>query len=384
MEYNFLLISGVTILVLVYYYLKKKTLYWAERGVPFVKPDLLLGNFRGISTKCHAGERWQSCYNELKNRKSPIGGVFFWTAPVAMVVDLDLLKNVFVKDFQYFRNHGTYLNECDDPLTGHMFSAVDDQWRDLRTKLSPTFTSGKMKMMFPTINAVADQFRDHLRELAGVNGSELQIKELLSQYTMDIICNTALGIEPNTMKNPNGEIREISKLIFAPSMWTVMKINFLLQFPELGKLFHIKQMDERVTKFFREMCSGIVKHREENSIQRNDFMHLLLQLKKTGRLEDDNSDSVVAEKLTFNELMAQVFLFFFAGYETSSSTMTFSLYELAKNPDVQERARREIEDVLAKHGGQMTYEAIMELNYIEQIINGNSCDQVIDGMSFKI
>lgn len=113
--------------------------------------------------------------------------------------------------------------------------------------------------------------------------------------------------------------------------------------------------------------NDIVQYRLENDVQRNDFLSLLIQIMNTGKLEGDNTD---LGKMTFNELAAQVFLFFIAGFETSSSTVTFAFYELALNPDIQERAREEVRDAMQRHGGALSYEAAMELKYIDQIING--------------
>ena len=69
-------------------------------------------------------------------------------------------------------------------------------------------------------------------------------------------------------------------------------------------------------------------------------------------------------------IAAQAFVFFLAGFETSSTTMTFCLYELACNPDIQARLREEIDSMLSKHGGEMTYEAIHEIQYLDKVING--------------
>jgi cytochrome P450 family 6 len=71
-----------------------------------------------------------------------------------------------------------------------------------------------------------------------------------------------------------------------------------------------------------------------------------------------------------NCLAAQAFVFFLAGFDTSSTTMTFCLYELAINPDIQEVLRNEIDTILEKHDGNMSYEAIQEMTYLEKVVAG--------------
>ncbi len=69
-------------------------------------------------------------------------------------------------------------------------------------------------------------------------------------------------------------------------------------------------------------------------------------------------------------LFQQAFLFFLAGFETSSTVMTFAMYELALNKEIQNKARDEIKNVLEKHQGIFSYEAMMDMEYITQILNG--------------
>jgi len=67
---------------------------------------------------------------------------------------------------------------------------------------------------------------------------------------------------------------------------------------------------------------------------------------------------------------AQAFLFFFAGFETSSSTMQFALYELALQPEIQKRVQAEIDESRKNNGGEITYEGLMQMDYLDRIVSG--------------
>ena len=76
--------------------------------------------------------------------------------------------------------------------------------------------------------------------------------------------------------------------------------------------------------------------------------------------------------ISMNCLAAQAFGFFFGGYETSSTTMTFCLYELSLHQDIQDRLREEIDVVLQKHDGKLTYEGIQEMEYLDKVVAGKA------------
>lgn len=366
MALNIVILFVIAILTLGYYYVRRQFNYWKVRGVPHLKPEFPMGNLSGVSTKYPMAEIWERHYRELKG-KGPIGGIFFLTAPAAMALDLDLLKNVFVKDFQHFYDRGMYVNEKNDPLSAHLFNLEGPKWRSLRAKLSPTFTSGKMKMMHPTIMATAFQFEDHLVQLAGGKTTEVELKELLAEFTTDVIGSAAFGIECNSMKNPNSEFRLNGKKVFENTPLRMLKMIFLLNFQKIGNFLGMRFTADGVTDFFMGLLRETVKYREDNNVHRNDFLSLVMQIKNQGRLEGEKED---LGKISFNEMAAQVFLFFIAGFETSSSTMTFAFYELSLNQEIQERARKEVAEVLKRHNGEWSYEAALELTYIDQIING--------------
>jgi cytochrome P450 family 6 len=65
-------------------------------------------------------------------------------------------------------------------------------------------------------------------------------------------------------------------------------------------------------------------------------------------------------------------MFLAAGYETSGTTLSYALYELALHPDIQSRLREEIKQVLGKHHGQLTYEGIHEMSYLDMVVSGEN------------
>jgi cytochrome P450 family 6 len=68
---------------------------------------------------------------------------------------------------------------------------------------------------------------------------------------------------------------------------------------------------------------------------------------------------------------AQAMVFFFAGFETSSSNLSFAFMELARHPELQRTARRHIEEVLERYDGQVTYQSLKEMTYLDWILQGS-------------
>lgn len=233
-------------------------------------------------------------------------------------------------------------------------------------------------MMFGTIAVCSEDLINVLRDHTVIH-DPVDIRDVLSRFTIDVVGRCAFGIECNTLKNPQSEFREHGQKFFDPK--GVDKIRSTIGFAlpsKLLKAFHARQTSPEVETFFMSVMKETVSYREENNIHRNDFMHLLLQLKNRGELSDDEtlqikgnrSISNSSGRLTFNELAAQCFGFFIAGFETTSSTMTFALLELAMNQDIQEKLRKEILTILKKFDGKICYEAMMEMKYLNMVIHG--------------
>ncbi|XP_058819736.1 cytochrome P450 6a8-like [Topomyia yanbarensis] len=350
---------------LAFYWVGRRYAYWKQRGVPYVEPSFPFGNITQMR-KRHIALLMQDAYLQLKDCGKKFGGVFFFINPVAIILDLDFAKDVFVKDFQYFHDRGVYSNERGDPISAHLVTMEGTKWKNLRAKLTPTFTSGKMKMMYPTITGVAEEFRKCMQVEAD-NGGEVEMKEFLARFTTDVIGTCAFGLECNSLSDPDAKFRQMGRKALAMTPMGFLRRIFSVTFRDLAKALNIKIVDPEVSNFFMNAVRDTIEYREKNKIQRNDFMDLLIKLKNAEPIDDGTPEQL--GRLTFNEIAAQAFVFFLAGFETSSTAMSYCLYELAKNQELQDKARKNVEEVLARNDGKMTYEAVHEMRYIENCIN---------------
>jgi len=92
-----------------------------------------------------------SIYQELKPL-GPVGGFYNYLDPVAIITDLDLLKQIMIKDFAFFTDRGNYHNISNDPVSGHLINLEGEDWKFMRSNLSPGFSTGKLKLILPIID----------------------------------------------------------------------------------------------------------------------------------------------------------------------------------------------------------------------------------------
>lgn len=163
----------------------------------------------------------------------------------------------------------------------------------------------------------------------------------------------------------------------------------LQKLPFISHYFNVGILDKGITKFFRSIIVEMMETRKANNIHRPDMINILMQV-RDGWLERTSTDAakeasvdgfatvhesnvgkaVVTRKWTDDELNAQCFLFFFAGFETSSTILSFAAYELLINPDIQQRLYEEIADTEEELQGKgLAYDAIQKMKYMDQVVS---------------
>src|SRR5687768_15344915 len=135
--------------ILLWYFLnnkngKSKSNYWKERGFPQLSE---LSLFEVMTGKKTTGQLDLENYAKLGDEKC--GGIMeFGKNPVLYIKDLDLARDIFIKDFDHFFDHRDLASS--EPLFNEgLFSLTGQKWKNMRTFLTPTFTSGRIRRMFP-------------------------------------------------------------------------------------------------------------------------------------------------------------------------------------------------------------------------------------------
>ncbi|GAB0098743.1 Cytochrome P450 [Sergentomyia squamirostris] len=348
-----------------YLYIQHIYSYWAKRNVKYAKPIFPFGNLKdSMLLKTSVQEVFNEIYRSTDEK---ILGIYTADKPALLVRDPGLLRLILIKDFQHFHDRGVYSNESIDPLSGHLFSINGEKWKNLRSKLTPTFTSGKLKAMFSTFLDCGKSLEEFITKH---EDQEIETRDLMARYATNIIASVAFGLDTDTIINPQDKFRALGRKFFDPTLKTIVRLACLTLLPHLGKLFRIKSVENDYEQFIFSIVRETMVFREKNNVQRKDFMQLLLQLKNTGKVDSDDNWNIQAtgnnvNTLTFGELAAQAHVFFVAGFETSAASISFCLYELAKNPTIQAKVQAEIDELIKKHNGEITYELVMETKYLE-------------------
>ncbi|KAJ9581448.1 hypothetical protein L9F63_023380 [Diploptera punctata] len=372
---------GIILVSCVYLYYRNVFNFWKKKGVKYVEPVIPFGNSKELlMLRKSLAEFFKGFYDAFPNE--PYMGIYEFNKPALLIRDPELIRQVLIKDFVHFQDRGVTYDEELEPLSAHLLFLTGSRWKNLRAKLTPTFTSGKIKMMYHLMEECAQQLKQSLDKPA-TNQQMMEMKEVMAKFTTDVIGTCAFGLQFNAIENEDSEFRKMGRRVFTSSFRDTLVRIIRTVCPSVLSLLKIKVMPQDIEDFFVGAVKETVEYREKNNYIRNDFMQLLIQLKNKGRVHHDDvvvenlkNGSIyeeIHEKATdidFSDklLTAQAFIFFLAGFETSSTTLSFCLYELALNPDIQDKLRDSIKAVVNKHGGKVTYDSLNDMPYLDKVV----------------
>lgn len=368
------LLGIVSFIVTVYIYTRYKQTTFTRNGIYQKPPTFLFGDL-GAFAKHGAGY----LNSDLVKEHGKIFGSYFGNIPTLNIADTDIIKEIMVKQFSNFTDRwqiGSSNKESvwDSAIT----SAKGEHWRFLRSTLSPSFTSGKMRYMTTFINKCLDNLTEILEEKRQEQGEGFDIGPILRGYTMDAICSTGFGMDVNSQRNPDNPFIKHAKMIVEQNFTGNPLVLFALFFPDLPSILlpsNQRMFAREPFDFFKAATESAIKERQKDNTQHRDLLQLMINSNLKGDKDDinekDSNDVVLNETerrgLTDTEVAMNSMLFMLAGYDTTATTLEWLVYDLVLHPEVQDKLFEEIESEIGQD--RPNYDTAFKLKYMDMVVN---------------
>ncbi|XP_072941991.1 probable cytochrome P450 6a13 [Epargyreus clarus] len=362
----------VIVIVILIYWSKGKYTYWTKRNVKYEPPLPFFGNHLPILCgKQTYPEIYSKLYTQYNEERYV--GYYKGKVPELVIRDPELLKHIFSIDFSHFHARGLGRDSKVEPLMLNLFSIDGDSWKLLRHELSPAFTISKIRSMFPVVIQCAEKLQS-VADALTQNGEDVDVCNLMARFSIDLIGACGFGIDMNAINTEKSLFVEVGQMIFTKSTWQMLLYALRDMFPDNKFINNIPIARDAIRKTILEIVN-IVRDQRRNdaSSKHNDFMDLLLKLESKGKMygqslkEKDRNGLPKQVEITFDEicLAAQLFIFFAAGFETSSTATSFTLHQLAYHPNIQYEIQAQIDDILKKYDGKLCYDSVSEMSLLE-------------------
>lgn len=295
-------------------------------------------------------------------------GMYYFRKPILVIRDPEMLKQVFVKQFnnfedRYLLGEGTFINVV---VRRGLFFESGTDWSRIRRIMSPTFSSGKLKQLVHHINRTSHDLVDNFSKNSRIRDG-IDAKTFFGAFTLDVIAGLAFGLEINSQSNFDIPFIKNAKNLMTFKTMNKIKVSLAGCFPMLFPLFerlNVGFFDSQACGYFEEYIGAMLAKRKNQPLNEKsiDFLQFLLNA------EAEEDCGFNERKLSLKEIVGQCVVFIIAGYETTATTLQYMAYELARNKSVQENVRKEIKQIVGE-SEDPTYEQIQSMKYTSAVLS---------------
>ncbi|XP_015791549.1 cytochrome P450 3A16 [Tetranychus urticae] len=333
------------------FYVKKKHSYWERQGIKGPKPLFLVGTtFAGVDKPIVEANR--DFYKKFGN----LYGLYDGLQAHLVVGDPELLRHICVKDFHIFPQgfHFPSLHEIEKSFLINLYG---EKWKRIRTLLTPTFSTGKIKRMFNLMKICNKDAQLQLKNLTKSGEAQFDPKYFWGRYNMDVIAKCCFATNLDVYSNEEDVFLRNFIEFFQGNP---LKLLCAAVFPGwFSRLLKLSLFPPKNLEFLRDLTLTLIENRKNGQNKADDFLQTLIDLETSTEDGDLNK-----AKLSTDEIVGASMISLVAGYETTSTLLTWSCYRLAKNPDIQEKLYQQISEVDLDD-----YETLNSLSYLDAVIS---------------
>lgn len=342
-------------------------------------------------------------YQESKPLGPVVGFSDFFSSKGCNIIDLEMVRNVMVKDFDHFVNRrSVQTQEANLYFKKMLFAVEGDQWKGIRNKLSPTFTTGKIRKMFPIFLRSSENMTTYVQRHVGQVGGDFNFATAFPKYAMDVIASCAFGVDSKCFDTSlqSGQMstfEEMGKRFqFTLKPFDIVKFMLMFVAPKIADYFKLEVMDPVPQNYFASVIRDVMKRRKETGERQEDFLQLMMDVQQGIVKEDDDTNEVMygtteksllsemsakekTFKMTFDDddIIANCLLFMLGGFDTTQSLLLFAVYQFALEQEEQDKVLAEVKRVMDKDG-KLTYEAVQDMTYLDMFLNGMLFNKLIN------
>ncbi|TDG50951.1 hypothetical protein AWZ03_002606 [Drosophila navojoa] len=302
------------------------------------------------------GDLFKEIYADARIQHAKLAGFYVFQTPALMLRDPELINLVLIKQFNSFLNRYEAADARHDPMGALTLPlAKYPVWRESRRCMSQMFSSGRMKQrMYPLMQQVLHELEQHLdRRMGGRSEQVLPLSEMCQLYTTDVTGRLFYSWDVGGLRHGESLLRDQTKQLLHPNLTKVLHFMCIFFLPQWTWLLRAKVFAAGYARFMRQLVERQLRQRcqKRNPLADVDLLGLLEPLQRT-----QHSD--------FTASQAGIILL--AGFETSSALLGFTLYELAKQPALQRRLKRELTTAFGQNA-QLSYETASTLPYLKMV-----------------
>ena len=339
----------------------------------------------------------------LQKWTADYGDVFkYFTGRVGWVVvsHPDMVQQITGREFAHFHDRGLPVisvggGKLKEFFNKQLLFVTGKDWEILRSSLQPVFQPKVLDQHAPEITRLAQELMGKFEKISQA-GVSCNVYPQLAPYTLDVIGSTAFGVNFNAMdKGESSDIVQAAKYSFLPNLGLPPIVGLLsMVFPSLSSFIlrvsaliwkdRVSQVQNGFT-YIRGVAAALVKnvlddlnqsHRYASGMPGNSGYDRGVECYHDEKPTEGSAirnlveakNIMTGEQFSTIDITATMYTMIAAGYETTATITSFSLYSLARYPEIQQKAYQEAKGL--QNMDTMKYDELSErLPYISAVIS---------------